>query len=109
MPHGLVNYKLTSLTWSTQASSYCGFLTFLTFLAQGKRHHTALQASVQPSNHFHRLATHLTSAYTMATYDYQIAKTVLSDKDKDRLVCLYLNRRPDGNVRTVPPFTQACH
>jgi len=33
------------------------------------------------------------------SYDYQIAKTVLNDKDKDRLVCLYLNRRPDGNVR----------
>jgi hypothetical protein len=35
------------------------------------------------------------------SYDYQIAKTILTDKDKDRLVCLYLNRRPDGNVRII--------
>lgn len=34
----------------------------------------------------------------MAPYDYKIAKTVLTDKDKDRLVCLYLNRRQDGTV-----------
>ena len=39
------------------------------------------------------------------SYDYQIAKTVLSDKDKDRLLCIYLNRRADGNVRTNPLFT----
>jgi hypothetical protein len=39
------------------------------------------------------------------SYNYQIAKTVLNDKDKDRLVCLFLNRRPDGNVRTTPHFT----
>ncbi|GAB7323087.1 hypothetical protein MBLNU13_g05598t1 [Cladosporium sp. NU13] len=32
------------------------------------------------------------------SYDYNIAKTVLSDRDKDRLVCLFLNRRSDGNV-----------
>lgn len=37
------------------------------------------------------------------SYDYQIAKTVLTDRDKDRLVCLFLNRRPDGNVRINPP------
>lgn len=36
------------------------------------------------------------------SYDYQIAKTVLTDRDKDRLVCLFLNRRPDGNVRIKP-------
>lgn len=39
------------------------------------------------------------------SYDYQIAKTVLSDKDRDRLLCLFLNRRPDGNVRAIPHFT----
>ena len=36
------------------------------------------------------------------SYDYSIAKTVLTDKDKDRLVCICLNRRPDGNVRINP-------
>ena len=39
------------------------------------------------------------------SYDYQIAKTVLTDRDKDRLVCLFLNRRPDGNVRINPSLT----
>jgi len=34
----------------------------------------------------------------MATYDWQVAKAVLTDSEKDRLVCLYLNRRPDGVV-----------
>jgi hypothetical protein len=37
----------------------------------------------------------------MATYDWQVAKTVLTDNDKDRIVCLYLNRRPDGTVSEV--------
>ena len=39
------------------------------------------------------------------SYDYHIAKNVLTDKDKDRLVCLFLNRRPDGNVRINPSLT----
>ena len=39
------------------------------------------------------------------SYDYQIAKTVLTDRDKDRLVCLFLNRCPDGNVRINPSLT----
>lgn len=34
----------------------------------------------------------------MATYDYQIAKTVLTDVEKDRILCIYLNHRPDGTV-----------
>jgi hypothetical protein len=34
----------------------------------------------------------------MATYDYQIAKTVVTDVEKDRILCIYLNRRPDGTV-----------
>jgi hypothetical protein len=34
----------------------------------------------------------------MATYDYKIAKEVLTDVEKDRILCIYLNRRPDGNV-----------
>jgi hypothetical protein len=34
----------------------------------------------------------------MATYDYQVAKTVLTDVEKDRILCIYLNRRPDGSV-----------
>jgi len=37
----------------------------------------------------------------MATYNWQVAKTVLTDNDKDRLVCLYLNRRPDGSVSEI--------
>jgi hypothetical protein len=39
------------------------------------------------------------------SYDYHIAKNVLTDKDKDRLVCLFLNRRPDGNVRINSSLT----
>lgn len=34
----------------------------------------------------------------MATYDWSIAKAVLTESEKDRLVCLHLNRRPDGTV-----------
>jgi hypothetical protein len=34
----------------------------------------------------------------MATYSYSVAKTVLTENEKDRLVCLSLNRRPDGSV-----------
>ena len=42
----------------------------------------------------------------MATYDYQIAKTVLTDVEKDRILCIYLNRRPDGSVsRRVSHYT----
>ena len=39
------------------------------------------------------------------SYDCSIAKTVLIDKDKDRLVCICLNRRPDGNVRINSSLT----
>jgi hypothetical protein len=34
----------------------------------------------------------------MATYDWSIAKTVLTENEKDRIVCLSINRRPDGTV-----------
>jgi hypothetical protein len=34
----------------------------------------------------------------MATYDYRVAKSVLTENDKDRALCVYLNRRPDGTV-----------
>lgn len=40
----------------------------------------------------------------MASYDYNIAKDVLSDNDKNRLVCLWLNRTPDGQVRLFAPL-----
>lgn len=35
-------------------------------------------------------------------YNYKIAKSVLSDKDKERLVCIALNRRADNTVRSPP-------
>lgn len=40
----------------------------------------------------------------MATYDFQIAKEVLAESKKDRILCVYLNRRPDGTVsgRVLP-------
>jgi hypothetical protein len=42
----------------------------------------------------------------MATYDYQIAKSVLTENEKDRILCIYLNRRPDGTVsKRVFPWT----
>lgn len=34
----------------------------------------------------------------MPLYDYKIAKTVLSDKDKERFLCLFLSTRSDGTV-----------
>jgi hypothetical protein len=43
----------------------------------------------------------------MACYDYQIAKDVLSDNDKNRLVCLYLNRRPPGDVSPPRHFNSS--
>lgn len=52
-----------------------------------------------------RPTTTIPNTTPTSMYDYQVAKTVLTDKDKDRLVCLYLNRRADGNVRTVSPIT----
>jgi hypothetical protein len=45
----------------------------------------------------------------MPSYDFKIAKTVLSDKDKDRLACLYLSLRPDGSAsltRSLPFIAQ---
>lgn len=39
------------------------------------------------------------------SYDYKIAKAVFSDKDRDRLLCIYLNRGLDGKVRTISLFT----
>ncbi|KAM0719187.1 hypothetical protein Q7P37_005092 [Cladosporium fusiforme] len=31
-------------------------------------------------------------------YNYKIAKEVLSDKDKERIVCIHLNRTADGKI-----------
>lgn len=39
----------------------------------------------------------------MASYDYNIAKDILTDNDKNRLVCIWLNRAPDGQVRFFFP------
>lgn len=38
----------------------------------------------------------------MASYDYNIAKDVLTDNDKNRFVCIWLNRGQDGQVRFFP-------
>lgn len=40
----------------------------------------------------------------MASYDYNIAKDILTDNDKNRLVCIWLNRAPDGQVRFFFPL-----
>jgi hypothetical protein len=43
----------------------------------------------------------------MASYNYQVAKDVLSDTDKNRLVCLYLSRRPLGDVSSTHHFSSS--